>query len=467
MPLILTEEGIRNTLLLRAGAAQADITPAPGTQIAGNIGVRRPATVFADPLIARALILGGATEWWCLISTDATMARGDYAEEVRRQAQACFGLDPARVIVNCTQNHHAPSVGHCFCQDEAFWRQYVPDELEWVLGGDPAYNELFYAGVLRAIGDALAAVRPVTARVGRTIEGRIAFNRRGIMRDGTAMMHPGGAEILQIEGPIDPEVSLLTLRDAAEGCVAALMHFSCHPCHNVDQLTIANGWPGAWSAGMGAVLGDGAVPLVMNGCCGNLHPRNPLAPEQTHDYRTMGRILTDDAHILLDDMEDVPGLPLDIRRAIVRIPLRELDQTIVDAAQCLLDAHPTPMWLDEEHTRIDWEWIYAISHVDLARHRARQPWYDYEVQAVRIGDLALLALTGEPFVEGQLEIKLRSPARYTQIAHMSNDYVGYIPTPAAILRGGFETVTSHWSKLVPEALQTIVDTSLGLLEEMF
>jgi len=456
-----------NRTLLCAGAAAADITPAPGTQIAGNIGVRRPATVFADPLIARALILESDAERLCVISTDATMARGDCAEEVRRRAQARFGLDSARVIVNCTQNHHAPSVGHCFCLDEVFWRRYVPDELEWVLGGDPAYNECFYDGVIRAIGDALAAVRPVTARVGRTIEGRIAFNRRAILRDGTAMMHAGGSNILQIEGPIDPEVSLLTLRDAAGSYVAALMHFSCHPCHEVDQFTIANGWPGVWSAGMAAVLGDDAVPLVMNGCCGNLHPRNPLAPEQTHDYRAMGRVLTDDACDLLDGMEDAPGLPLDVRRAIVRIPLRKLDPAIVDAAQRLLDAHPTPMWLDDERTRIDWEWIYAISRVDLALHRARQSWYDYEVQAFRIGDVALLALTGEPFVEGQLEIKLRSPARYTQVAHMSNGYVGYIPTPAAIARGGFETVTSHWSKLVPEALQTIVDTSVGLLEEMF
>lgn len=30
-----------NKTLLRAGAAQADITLAPGTQIAGNIGVRQ------------------------------------------------------------------------------------------------------------------------------------------------------------------------------------------------------------------------------------------------------------------------------------------------------------------------------------------------------------------------------------------------------------------------------------------
>ena len=458
-----------STTQLRAGAAAAEITPVRGTQIAGNIGVRRPAEVFESPLHARALVLENGGQSLCVLATDVLAIRDDYAAEVRRRVQARFGLDPARVIVNCTQNHLAPGVGHCFCLDEAFWRRYVPDELEWVLGGDSAYNERFFDGVLRAIGEALANMQPVTARAARTIEGRIGFNRRVIMRDGTAMMHPAGGDpnILQVEGPMDPEVSMLTLRATDGRCVSALMHFSCHPCHNAGELTIAGGWPGAWCEGMTQVLGDGAVPLAINGCCGNLHPRNPIAPEQTHDYRAMGRVLTEDGRVIIDRAEDVAALPLDVRRKILRIPLREPDPALIDESKLLLAKHPTPMWLNAEHTRIDWKWIYAISRVDLALHRARQPWYDYEVQAFRIGDIALVALTGEPFSEGQLELKLRSPARYTMVAHMSNGYVGYIPTPAAIARGGFETNTAHWSKLVPDALQTIVDTSVGLLKEMF
>ncbi|MBI3987435.1 MAG: hypothetical protein HY343_10970 [Lentisphaerae bacterium] len=457
------------TTLLRAGAAAADITPSKGTQIAGNIGVKRPAEIFESPLQARALILEGGEQRLCVLTTDVLAIRDDYAAEVRRRAQARFGLDPAKLLVNCTQNHLAPSVGHCFCLDEAFWRRYVPDELEWVLGGDRAYNEHFLDGCMRAIEGALATVRPVTARVGRCIEGRIGFNRRAILRDGTAVMHPaaGDPNILQVEGPMDPEVSLLTLRDEAGRCVSALMHFSCHPCHSAGQLTIAHAWPGAWCEGMSPVLGEGAVPLVVNGCCGNLHPRNPLAPELTLNYRAMGRILTDDGRAILEKQEDAAGLPLDVRRKILRIPLRELDPALIEEAKSLLEQHPTPMWLDAGHTRINWDWIYAISRVDLAQHRARQPWYDYEVQAFRIGDVALVALTGEPFSEGQLDLKLRSPARYTMVAHMSNGYVGYVPTPAAIARGGFETRTAHWSKLVPEALQTIMDTGVGLLKEMF
>ena len=456
--------------VLMAGAAEVDITPAPGTQIAGNIGVVRPVKEIVDRLYARALVLEQGGERLCVLSTDVLAIRTDYSDEIRRRAHERFGLDPACVMVHCTQNHHSPSVGHCFCLDEAFWRRYVPPGLDWILGGDARYNELFIGGVMDAIAGALARMRPVHLKAGRAVEGRISFNRRCILRDGTAVMHPPVCDprIVQVEGPMDPEVSLLVLEGEDGRRVAALMHFSCHPDHWVGQYTVAGGWPGAWCEGMRAALGDGAVPMVVNGCCGNLHARNPIAPVFP-DYREMGRVLTEDAVKILGALEDVSsdGAALGRRRKMLRIPLRELDPATVEAARSLLAGHPEPMWADEAKTRVEWEWVYAVSMLDLAAHRARQPWHDYEVQAFRIGGAALLALVGEPFAEGQLEIKLGSPAAYTQVAHMSNGYVGYVPTRAAIARGGFETRAAHWSKLAPEALETIARESLAMLKELF
>ena len=49
---------------------------------------------------------------------------------------------------------------------------------------------------------------------------------------------------------------------------------------------------------------------------------------------------------------------------------------------------------------------------------------------------------------------------------MSNRLLGYIPVPEAIRRGGYET---HPAKDTPEpeALQTITDKSVELLEELY
>lgn len=457
---------------LRAGAAQVDVTPEPGVQLAGNIGVRRPAETIQDRLYVRALALESEGRRVCLLSSDVLAIRGDYVETIRRRAHAQHGLDPACLLVNCTQNHHAPSVGHCFCLDEAFWRRWVPPELEWVLGGDPRYYELFVERAVQAIGQAWQRLTPVTVHAGRAIEGRLMFNRRCVLRDGTAVMHPPirDPKILQVEGPMDPEVSLVTLRTAQGEPVAALLHHTGHPDHRVPATVVAGGWPGAWCDAMRAVLGETAVALVMNGCCGNIHPRNPLV-DMNAEYRQIGRTLTDDCRDMTAQLAEPRATPAG-RPALaclsknLRIPLRPLDPAAVEKARQFLAQHPAPLWLDTEKTRISWDWIYAISTLDLAQHRERQPYFDYEIQVFRLADVALVALVGEPFVEAQLEIKLRSPYPFTQVVHMSNGYVGYVPTRAALARGGFETRTAHWSKLAPEALESITQEALALLRQI-
>ena len=84
-------------------------------------------------------------------------------------------------------------------------------------------------------------------------------------------------------------------------------------------------------------------------------------------------------------------------------------------------------------------------------------------------DEVVAALPGEPFAEGQLDIKLRSPAPLTIVGHMANKYVGYIPTAPACAAGGLEAHPMHvyWSKLEPTALQKIADKSVELLNELY
>jgi hypothetical protein len=457
---------------LHAGAAAVDITPPMGAQVAGSIGARRPASEVVDPLYCRVLVLAQGDQLLCVVAADVLAIRCDYATETRRRINAATGIPAAHIMVHATQNHSSPSVGHCFCLDESFWRQWVPDDLEWVLGCEPAYNTLFLDRATAAASRALAAIQPVTVHAGRAIEGRVAHNRRAILRDGTAVMHPpiGDPNILQLEGPIDPEVGVVSLRTADGEDLATLLHYSSHPQADVGWTSISAAWPGAWCREMAAILSPDAVPLVANGCCGNLHLRNPLNDTQVTDVEA-GRLLAEASKQALARLADAPPpAAAPVLRTVsttVHIPLRTLDPQLVADAWALLDAHPTPIWLDDSQTRIDWSWIYAISRLDLARYCEEHDHFAYEVQAFRIGDVALLALTGEPFVEGQLEIKLRSPAAHTLIAHMSNGYVGYIPTAAAIARGGYETETAHWSKLVPEALQMIVDRSVAVLDELF
>jgi hypothetical protein len=101
--------------------------------------------------------------------------------------------------------------------------------------------------------------------------------------------------------------------------------------------------------------------------------------------------------------------------------------------------------------------------------RRRQPQLQYEIQAMRIGDTAVVGLPGEPFVEGQLAIKLGSPAPQTYVAHCCSHYVGYLPTREAYARGGHEAnrTYTYWAKLAPGALETVTAAAVEMLQELF
>ncbi len=452
---------------LRAGAGIADITPTLGMQIAGDIGRYRPVEEIRDPLFAKALVIesGGRRVVW--LSLDLLVVTRKWADEIKRRAAARYGLDPTTIMVHVVQNHAAPSLGHFFvCNEDD--QGLFPSEYPWLLGGDDRYNPIAFDGVLAAIGQALDTLQPVTVQVGRGVDGRVAFNRRFIMRDGTARTHPPLCDphILQCEGPIDPEVGVLTFTGADGRPVAAVLHHTCHPVHGYPERWVSAGWPGAWCAGVRAALGGDCVVMLVNGFCGNIYQCNHLDPHYHDDYQEMGRKLTETALMVLDRLEPVAPV-LAWRTRSLQIPLRAPTADEVADARHLLAQYPAPMWTDATNTAVQWDWVYAVNRIDLDAYVRQSPVFDYPIQVFRLGHTALVSVPGEPFVEEQLRIKLASPAAYTFTAHMSNTYVGYLPTKAAFQRGGYETHTGAGSKLTPEALTMVGDAALAMLGELF
>lgn len=452
--------------ILRAGAGKADITPAMGIQLAGDIGRYRPTEEIRERLYARALALESGPTRICLLTLDLLAISTEWSDEVRRRISARFGFKTENIIVHIVQNHASPSVGNCFAREG--WPLF-PDKYPWLKGGDPRYDEPAVAAMLEAVAQAVTNVQPVTLRAGRGVDGRLAFNRRFVMRDGSAKCHPGNCnpDVLHIEGPADPEVGIIRLTGADGKDVSRLLHFTSHPCHGYPERYVIADWPGCWAERMQAEAGAPCIPLTLNGCCGNIHHWDHLNPQPRSDHLKMTDQLMETSAVALSRMTGMKGVPLAIRRKILKLPLRKLDSTYVAAARKLIKAHPEPMWIDKEKTRVEWDWVFAVSTLDLADVQKKTQTWPYEIQAIRLGDAAIVTLMGEPFVEAQLEVKLKSPAKFTFVAHFCNGYVGYVPTRAALARGGYEARASNGSRFAPEALEIITRTAIKLLKELF
>ena len=460
------------TTSLCVGAAQVDITPSAGVHLAGAVGVHRPAKLLGEPLSARAVVFDAGGRRACILALDVTIITDRYTERIRREAADRYGLEPAAVMVHATQTHSAPALGY-FMLDDDF--PPLPPEFEWLRGAEAAYGDWAAERGVEAIGQALERLEPAALGAGSGIEGRLAFNRRAVNRDGTVTMPGrawqggavGPAHIRYIEGPMDPEVGVICARTPDLRCPAIITHYTCHPVHVFPKPVVSPDWPGALCESVQASNGPGCVGMVLNGACGNINPWPPFDPDYVEDHARMGRLLADRAQAVIETLEFRDDAELDWQARHVRIPLREVTEEELAWAEGVLGESPVPCWADDTRRGVPPEWAAAASVYSVHLLRRRDPLLDYEVQVIRLGDAAIVGLPGEPFVEGQLRIKLASPFAWTYIAHCTSHYVGYLPTREALQRGGHEVNTRYWAKLVPEALDMVVEGAGEVLGAVF
>jgi len=215
---------------------------------------------------------------------------------------------------------------------------------------------------------------------------------------------------------------------------------------------------------------------MINGCCGNISPSNPLDRDHSKNDGGIAECLMQTTIDALKRMKLGARSTINFRSRTLTIDRPDLDQDELASARKVYEEHPEPKWANDEHTLLDVDWAFALMLLDLERKFRREPDYEYEVQTFRIGEVALVGLIGEPFVEGQLEIKLRSPAKRTLVAHMCNGYVGYIPPRECYERFNYNFYAPDGRPvrrgatrfmLVPDALERIVDTTVELLDGLF
>ena len=465
---------------LSVGAAMVDITPPLGTHLNGDgTGMHRPARAVMAPLYAKAMVFESGGRRVCVIALDLTIVMEPYTRRMREAVAEALDTVPEAVLICATQTHSSPSIG-AFMLDDDFPLEITP-ETQYVRGSEDSYIEF---AVPKAIDAALAAARnlaPAEMACGRGLLGDFAFNRRGIRRDGRNIVMPkpfgkrrqplGPPDLCYMEGPIDPEVGVASIR-SGDKVRGLLLHHTCHPVINFGKPerfhAVSPDWPGAWSAETQEHLGGDCVPLVLNGCCGNINPWHPFDADFEPDDSRMGKALAKMTARVMAGLSYSRDAIVDFASCRIPLPFREMPPERSAEIERILSENPQPVFR-EDGSGVDPVWFRAASSRSTEIQKAREAAFDYEVQVLRVGEVAIVGLPGEPFVEGQLAIKLDSPAPFVQIAHMTSHYVGYLPTLAACGRDGHESNAdvTYWAKLAPGALETIVENARGLIEDLF
>lgn len=423
-----------------------DITPPVGVDLCGYGNRKGPSTGVHDELYAKALYLrdGGQA---LIITCDLVGLDYDSIRLAREGIAKATGMSADQIMIGCSHTHSGPGT------------PCLP-----TLGKtDDDYMAVLILRLVSAGQLAHSRAEPARAGHGRE-QVAVGINRR--QQWGT---EPGDDSELGVH--VD-YVDVLAI-NSADGPLARL--FS-HPAHGVTAdgsgLVISADWMG-YAQRFVEQLEPGAVALFGQGCCGNInsHPRGSFEIAEAQGRAVAGAVLKASELAAMSD-----DVPIGAAREQFRLPC--FDPPPVAEAQAILEENEA-LWeknkSEEQYGGIIMyggmvKWARWL--LEMSEQQATGLAIDYEAQAFRIGDLAIVGLPGEVFCEYAINIAARSPFEQTAVMAYTNGNPGYIPTAAAYEHGGYEVDGAYrfycggYTMITAESERLIMDAVERLLKRL-
>ena len=417
---------------LRAGFAEVDISPAPGTRKIGwnnkNFG-----TSVIDPLYAKAAVLECGEGKAAFISLDLLFVHRDQVAEIRRRIREKFGFPGDAVMIGATHNHAGPAI-----ETDLYPK-------------DDAYIQLMIEKTVDAFGRAWEARREAEIGFGSVNEWFVGYNRRVIYRDGTARCHGrfNDPNALSFEGPVDPEVAVVAARAKDDGTLlGTIVNFACHPCHHGGDQVFSAGYPGQLAKAMKEKKCP--VTLFLQGAGGNIHHADPSGVNKEKTMEDAGQALAADVEKALGAMKYRGTAKIASRSRTLDLPYRQVEETEIKGKVKGAQRFGEPGFYDKTQDLI----LEEIKREGTAKA---------EVQAILIDEIAYVSIPAEYFVQHGLRIKEQTHPRRTRVVGYANGMVGYVPHKEAFARGGYETTFGYRSKLAPDAGDLLADAAIALV----
>lgn len=425
---------------MRVGTAKTVITPPPGTGLAGFAAREGGARGVHDDLYARALVLEDGDQRLALILCDLCKLDAQFVARLRRRVEEAAGIPPASVMVAATHTHGAPAtVALCCAPPSPGWLQTLEQRA---------------AG---AAAEACGTLAPAAAAVGRGREASVGRNRR------------------RPDGPVDPTVTVVRFDRTGES-PALLVHYACHPTVlGPDNVLVSRDYVGYTVDAVERV--GGGWGAFANGACGDINVGHSAArtalglptPGRTFDRaEALGLRLAVEAIRAARSVRPVTGR-LASRRRAVTVPVRSLPEPEARSEAAAQRRHVEALAAAGADGDAMAEARLELFYAEAALQRAEQrpgPSEAAEVQAIAVGDLALVGLPGEFFAASGLRLRERSPFPITVVIGYANGCLGYVPPASAFEEGGYETRPAPWSRVAPGAEAVMLDAAAGCLEEL-
>jgi hypothetical protein len=456
MPLAHGEEAKR----LHAGAATSNISPPLGISLAGHMRDRK-ATHIHDEIHARCLVIDNGDIRIALATIDSCMVPREVMDKAKALAETATGIPAGHMLFAATHTHTAPTATPIFQSDpdpdyQAFLAQRIAD------GVQRAVNNLAPAEMAWGMG---SVPDEVFNRRWHLSEGAVPVDPFGRENDRVKMNPPRMADtLLKPAGPTDPSVPFIAIRHVDGRPLAIWSNYALHYVGGTGAGDVSADYFGYVARMLAEELGDDGFPpfvgLHSNGASGDINNINFQAEAvRRAPYEQMERVARKVADSILGAWKELdfqPWAALDVADTAIMAGVRKPDADDLEAARALLEAKG-----DEPLTSLPE--IYARETVLLDDYPDE---VSVPLQVLRIGEGVLFAIPCEVFVEIGLELKSATPLPHAMVVELANGYNGYLPTADQHALGGYETWRARSSYLAVDTAWRIVETLVGLMDEV-
>ncbi|NLT70625.1 MAG: hypothetical protein GXX91_08010 [Verrucomicrobiaceae bacterium] len=468
---------------LEAGAAAVDITPQAFPVLPRGSFSPRPVDSVHDPLHARALALRSGKDRVVICVVDVIYIVEPTNSRIREEAAAATGWPVENILLAGTHTHSAPSPYPRHAALLRWWDngEDNPDAPK-AKSEDPAPETAFQKrtreGTVAAIVQAVENLEPASIAFGTHDVPDEVRNRRWYLEEGTmppnpfggidtVKMNPNRSTITKPAGPVDPEVATVSVKTAKGKALAVLSNYSLHYVGGTGGQISAD-YFGEFARLVAYRVGgrkppENFVGILSNGTSGDINnsvfsgTRPPRAPyEQITQVATK---VADAAYLGVKEAEYVKSAPLAMRQRTVTLRCRRPDAERIAWAEKVLTMEPKEV---KEAGMNSLAPHYAARILQMADYPET---VDVTIQAIRIGEQAIVSIPFEVLVEIGLELKEKSPFPNTFTIELANGAYGYLPPPNQHDLGGYETWMGT-NYVTPDSSGILVKELLEMLGEL-
>jgi len=234
-----------------------------------------------------------------------------------------------------------------------------------------------------------------------------------------------------------------------------------------DNLQVSADYPGSARAALRSLY-PRTTFLYTNGASGDVSTRFTRREQTFPEVLRMGRILAGEVLKVMEttvtrDEAELRGRLESVELKFRSFPAPAEAQRELERLQAELEALKASGAPHGEirvaTTRVEGATVQQI----LAEGLAGRAHNVSQVQVLKIGELCLVGLPGEPFTRTVLEIKGPSKAPVTAVVSYANDEQAYFPDALSVAEGTYEALVSPFGPGVADRLREV---ALRLIEEV-